>query len=414
MSKTTHTNPVTGRTLKAENIDALDQAMRSRRFAEPHWATFQQWKGTGRPVRPGETGIALEGSSGFTWRVFNVAQTEGGAAAARAPAPAVARSPAAPARKVKPSTRAPESKKIIPRAARGAAAAKDKAFTVSVAAVALREALEWTRRAVSTEETRYYLNGVYFAPVNARELQLVATDGHRLHAQSLLCSWQAGAAGPGFIMRVETIRALVKEIGGKPRDVSITINDKMEISAEVHGGKTFKATAIDGTFPDYLRVIPGDRREAFTLQARAALDACDHAIDAAKARDKKATASVALDASGVQAHSLAQPHGYFNAKYLRDVTRIGDQVEVEFAKDKPEGSPCYFAAPKAKRFAVLMPMRAPEQPAPEPAAPHAAPVDVPQEQPEQPAPAPAPEPQAPAAPVSFRERWMAKFGKRFT
>lgn len=85
MSKTTHTNPITGRTLKAENIDALDQAMRARRFSEPKWATFQQWKGTGRTVKPGETGVALEGSSGFTWRVFNISQTEEGEGKAEAP-----------------------------------------------------------------------------------------------------------------------------------------------------------------------------------------------------------------------------------------------------------------------------------------------------------------------------------------
>lgn len=124
MSKTTHTNPITGRTLKAENIDALDQAMRSRRFAEPKWATFQQWKGTGRTVKPGETGITLEGASGFQWRVFNVSQTvEGEAEAARAPAVIAPRPPAAPAtaRKAKSSPRA-GLKKVVSKGARGAPA----------------------------------------------------------------------------------------------------------------------------------------------------------------------------------------------------------------------------------------------------------------------------------------------------
>jgi hypothetical protein len=122
MSKTTHTNPITGRTLKAENIDALDLAMRSRRFAEPKWATFQQWKGTGRTVKPGETGVTLEGASGFQWRVFNVSQTvEGEAEAARPPA-VIAPQPAAPAaRKAKSAPRA-GLKKVIPKGARGAPA----------------------------------------------------------------------------------------------------------------------------------------------------------------------------------------------------------------------------------------------------------------------------------------------------
>ncbi len=124
MSKTTHINPITNRPLKAENIAALDQAMQSRRFAEPKWATFQQWKGTGRTVKPGESGVTLEGASGFQWRVFNVSQTaEGEAEAARAPAPIAAR-PAAPqptARKAKSSARA-GVKKVIPKGARRAPA----------------------------------------------------------------------------------------------------------------------------------------------------------------------------------------------------------------------------------------------------------------------------------------------------
>lgn len=122
MSKTTHTNPITGRALKAENLSALDQVMQSQRFAEPKWATFQQWKGTGRTVKPGETGIILEGSSGFQWRVFNVSQTvEGEAEAARAPAPVAARPAAPAARKAKASPRA-GVKKVVQKGARGAPA----------------------------------------------------------------------------------------------------------------------------------------------------------------------------------------------------------------------------------------------------------------------------------------------------
>ena len=129
MSKTTHINPITGRPLKAENIAALDQAMQSRRFAEPKWATFQQWKGTGRAVKPGETGFTLEGASGFQWRVFNVSQTvEGEAKAARAPAVIAPRPTAeqSTARKAKPAPRA-GLKKVIPKGARGAPAVTKEA-----------------------------------------------------------------------------------------------------------------------------------------------------------------------------------------------------------------------------------------------------------------------------------------------
>lgn len=126
MSKTTHINPVSGRPFKAEEAAPLDNVLRQRRFAEPKWATFQQWKGTGRLVRKGEQGTELTGASGFKWRVFNVSQTETvEAEAARAPVAIRAPSPKATPRKAK-STRAPESKKIVPRGAPSAPAVKAK------------------------------------------------------------------------------------------------------------------------------------------------------------------------------------------------------------------------------------------------------------------------------------------------
>lgn len=132
MSKITHVNVTTGQPLKAANLAALDGAMRARRFKAPQWATYQQWKGTGRTVKPGETGVTLQGASGFSWRVFNVAQTaEGGAEAARARAP-VAPRPATPAaRKAQPVKRAPELKKVPSAPSALAATAKPVAQPVS-------------------------------------------------------------------------------------------------------------------------------------------------------------------------------------------------------------------------------------------------------------------------------------------
>lgn len=427
MSITTHINAVTGRALKAENIAVLDSTMRTRHFADPQWATFQQWKGSGRTVRPNETGVTLEGASGFQWRVFNISQTEGvEAEAARAAKPVPTPAPAAPSRKA--TTPRAGLKKVVPNGARSAPAVKGKAHTVSVAALALREALEWTRRATSTDETRYYLNGVYFAPVNARELELVATDGHRMHAQRIVCSWQEGSPGPGFIMQPDTITALLKEIGGKPREVSLTIKDggplnPMTIAARVHGGETIKSVAIDATYPDYDRTVPRERRAALSLSGRAVFDGADRALDAAKGkaktkREKQATVAVALDANGVSLKATGSPHAYFNARYLRDMARMGDTLAVEFAKTAPDSTPVYFVGPDATRWGLLMPMRgdAP-QPQPMPAQSHAAPVDVPTET--KPASIDnvviihkdAPPPTQPK-PMTWREKWLATFRPR--
>lgn len=433
MSIHTHTNAVTGRTLKAENIAVLDSTMRTRRFAEPKWATFQQWKGSGRAVMPGETAVALCGESGFTWRVFNVAQTEGGEAeAARAAKPVPTPAPAAPSRKA--TTPRAGLKKVVPSGARSAPAVKGKTHTVSVAALALREALEWTRRAASTDGARYYLNGIYFAPINARELELVATDGHRMHAQRLVCSWQNGSAGPGFIMRPETVTELLKEIGGKPREVSLTIKDTgainpLSLAILVHGGATITSPAIDGTFPDYDRVVPQARCTAITLSGRAVFDGADRAMDAVKdkakgKRAKQVAVKVALDANGVSMTASGSPHAYFNARYLRDMARIGDTLAVEFAKDTTTSTPVYFSVPGTTRWGLLMPMLgdAPQPPAgttadvvafpsgkPHDATPAAAPAtDSAQQQAE----AKAKDEPAPVDPI--RQTWRRRFVAAFT
>jgi hypothetical protein len=426
MSKHTHTNAITGQTIKATNVDALDQAMQSRRYTQPVWATIQQWKGTGAPVRRGEEGVALEGASGFKWRVFNVAQTGKSttAEAPRAAKPAASR-PAAPvAPKPAPVTRAADCKTFIPSTAPGAVSANTG--TVTVAAVALREALEWTRRAMSTDTARIYLCGVYFAPVAKDRLQLVAVDGHRLHAQEIAAKWTGGKVGPGFIMKADTVRALVKEIGGKPRDVTVnakTVKGVVALTIKVHGGQTFKASAVDATFPDYLRTIPLERLPAFSLAARSVFEAADMAADGTKPKGKRGAAvSVALDAAGVHPQASAVPYAYFNAKYLRDMARMGDVLVVEFAKDTPHCSPACFSDAKAQRWGLLMPTVGDAPAAHEPEAPEAEPVPAEPQAADEPAPeAPAleavpveAEPEAVAVPaIIVRRTWRERLAAFF-
>lgn len=139
MSKTTHINPVTGRPFKDENVPDLAHALQARRFTTPQWATFQQWKGTGRLVRKGETGVTLTGQSGFQWRVFNVAQTEAEqteAARVQALVSTPAPAPAAPA----PSRKATSSRAGVKTVsgARGAPAVTKQARSVYPSAHNLR------------------------------------------------------------------------------------------------------------------------------------------------------------------------------------------------------------------------------------------------------------------------------------
>jgi antirestriction protein ArdC len=74
----THVNASTGKVLseQANSVEPLDSAMSAASYADPQWATFQQWKKLNRRVMKGEKGTQLEGTNGFTWYVFNVAQTK--------------------------------------------------------------------------------------------------------------------------------------------------------------------------------------------------------------------------------------------------------------------------------------------------------------------------------------------------
>lgn len=105
--------------------------------------------------------------------------------------------------------------------------------------------------AISTEETRYYLNGIFFHEVDGK-LRAVATDGHRLARVETQAP--DGAAGmPGIIVPRKTVAELEKiaDIGG---DAAIEVSDtKIRVTI---GDIVLVSKLIDGTFPDYTRVIP--------------------------------------------------------------------------------------------------------------------------------------------------------------
>lgn len=131
----------------------------------------------------------------------------------------------------------------------------------------LRRMIDKTRFAISTEETRYYLNGIYLHGADAESgpmLRAVATDGHRL---ARIDSEQPdGAAGmPGIIVprkAVGELRKLVDEIDGA---VEIELSDtKIRFAFDT---VVLTSKLIDGTFPDYERVIPSNNDK--TLEADA-------------------------------------------------------------------------------------------------------------------------------------------------
>ena len=156
----------------------------------------------------------------------------------------------------------------------------------------LRELFDFVRPAISTEETRYYLNGVFLHARPGPEGQLsrltaVATDGHRL----LKTDADGGYAPFGAIIPRPAVEDIVSILKGREHD-----NNKIDLFGATHGRlvagpvvETFKL--IDGSFPDYERVIPD---EASTWKASVPTKALLTAVEALVALSGEKTAGVRL------------------------------------------------------------------------------------------------------------------------
>ena len=151
----------------------------------------------------------------------------------------------------------------------------------SAPAPVLRRLFDKSKFAISTEETRYYLNGVYMhiaESENGLALRCVATDGHRL--ARIDADVPAGAeAMPGVIVPRKTVGELRKLLDDDEAQIAVSVSETKVRFATPQ--ITLTSKVIDGTFPDYARVIPtGNTR-------RLEVDAADFA----KAVDRVSTVS---------------------------------------------------------------------------------------------------------------------------
>jgi DNA polymerase-3 subunit beta len=239
----------------------------------------------------------------------------------------------------------------------------------SVTSADIRDLIDATRFAISTEETRYYLNGIYLHKSDAGDLCAVATDGHRLALtrQSL----PAGAAAmPSIIMPRKAVTELRKLLDDYEGDVTIALSDtRAEFG---FGAVRLKSKLIDGTFPDYTRVIPQGNDRIMQIDVAAFSAAVDRVstISSEKSRSVKLRLQpglLTLSASSTDASSADEELEVsydgpemeigFNARYLLDIAGQVASDTIEFAL-ADQGSPSLVRAPgdDATLF-VLMPMR---------------------------------------------------------
>jgi len=245
----------------------------------------------------------------------------------------------------------------------------------SLSAADLKELIDATRFAISTEETRYYLNGIYMHATSgpAPMLRGVATDGHRLARIEL--ALPAGAADmPGVIVPrkcVAEVRKLLDEMAADaPVEISLSAAKiRFRFSAEA----TLTSKLIDGTFPDYSRVIPTANDKLLKIDAKTLAEGVDRvaaiattektrAVKLALGRDK-VTLSVTSPENGTASEDLPADYAAselevgFNYRYLLDILGQVRSDSVDVHLSDASAPTLIREADDARALYVLMPMR---------------------------------------------------------
>lgn len=236
----------------------------------------------------------------------------------------------------------------------------------------LAKLLSKTRFAISTEETRYYLNGIYLHTIAQGDgdvLRAVATDGHRLAlAQGPAPEGSRGM--PGVIVPRKAVSELARLLDDAADPVEIAVSEQ-KIRFAI-GDAVLTSKLIDGSFPQYERVIPRENPRHMRILNRGFSAAVDRVATVSAERSRsvqmqlesgKLTLTVSNPDAGFATEELEAEYNAapikigFNAKYLTDVASQigGDAAQFEFADS---GSPTLVRDPTDENcLYVLMPLR---------------------------------------------------------
>ena len=251
-------------------------------------------------------------------------------------------------------------------------AAGEMTHNFSLSAADLKRLIDKTQFAISTEETRYYLNGIYLHTAGTGKtatLRAVATDGHRLAQVEL--PLPKGAAGmPGIIVPRKTVGEVQRLIEDAEAEVAIELSQgKIRFTI---GDVVLTSKLIDGTFPDYARVIPLGNDKQLVVDKKDFEASVDRVSTVSSERGRAVKLSISAGRlllsvtnpdSGSATEEIEVEYASdpidigFNSRYLLD---IAAQIEGEVAvlKLADPGSPTLIEdRDSAGALYVLMPMR---------------------------------------------------------
>jgi DNA polymerase-3 subunit beta len=249
--------------------------------------------------------------------------------------------------------------------------------TFTLPGAVLRTLFEQTHFAISTEETRFYLNGVYLHAVEhirGATLRCVATDGHRMAVADIPAP-EGSESIPGVIVPRKTVNVVLamlpkpKRKGPELPKVRISVSTT-RIRFEI-AGNVLTSKVVDGTFPEYQRVIPRANSKLAMVDRKAFADAVSRVSKLSSERGKAVKLSfedgycilsVHNPDSGtseelIECEYEAKPMEIgFNASYLLDLLATYPEDRVTLRMEDP-GSPMVIWTPDESLLLVQMPMR---------------------------------------------------------
>ncbi|RMC35579.1 DNA polymerase III subunit beta [Paracoccus alkanivorans] len=251
-------------------------------------------------------------------------------------------------------------------------AATEYSANFTAPASVLRRLFDKAKFAISTEETRYYLNGVYMHVAESEDgpmLRCVATDGHRL--ARIDAPLPDGAAGlPGVIVPRKTVGELRKLLDDDDADIAVSVSEtKIRFAtAEI----TLTSKVIDGTFPDYSRVIPANNTRKLEVDASDFARAVDRVATVSSERSRavklalesdRLVLSVNAPDSGAAEEELIVAYSDdpleigFNAKYLQEIASQVDRDNAVFMFNGSGDAALIREGSDQSAIYVVMPMR---------------------------------------------------------
>ena len=236
----------------------------------------------------------------------------------------------------------------------------------------LRRLFDKAKFAISTEETRYYLNGVYMHVAEGeqgRVLRCVATDGHRLARIDADLPEGAEKMAVVIVPR-KTVNELRKLLDDDEALIEVSVSEtKVRFTTP---SITLTSKVIDGTFPDYSRVIPQNNSKRLEVDAAEFAKAVDRVATVSSERSRAVKLSLEEDRlvlsvnapdSGAAEEELAVAYGDerleigFNAKYLQEIASQVDRENAVFLFNSSGDPTLMREGDDTSAVYVVMPMR---------------------------------------------------------